>query len=151
MSRYIIGIDPDSSKHGVAVYFHGELVRLESMSLMTLLDYIKETSDLIAPHTFEVHIEDVCAKKAVWHAKKEILAVKLMSAQRVGMCKQAQREVEFMAEYLGVKVVKHPISSTWKSQAGKKQFQAVTGWPKSGNEDTRSAAYFGWLGVTSNK
>jgi len=148
MSRYIIGIDPDSSKHGVAIYENSKLITLESMPLLTVYSLLVSLG-YSRKNNVEIHIEDLCAKKASWHAKKKKLAVKLMTAQRVGMCKQAQREVEFMAEYLGVKVVKHPISSTWKSQPGKKQFQAVTGWPKSGNEDTRSAAYFGWLGVTS--
>ena len=139
----IIGIDPDSKAHGVAVYKNGKLIKLESMALPQFYNFLMMecgTDDV------QVHIEDVQAKKAVWHNKKGSQAAYGMTCQRVGMCKQAQSELERVCEYFVVKVVRHKISKTWKDQAGKKQFEKVTGWSGRSNEDTRSAAYFGWLG-----
>ena len=96
-----------------------------------------------------IHIENVCGiSYSGFHVRgKDSLPVKLKKAENVGMCKQAQREVEFMAEHLGVKVVKHPISPQWKNQAGKKMFERMTGWTGRSNEDSRSAAWFGYLGT----
>jgi len=144
MGKTIIGIDPDSNRHGVAEYWDGELVNLHSMRLMDLRDLLE---DIKPRNEIEIHIEDVCAKKATWHAKDKTAAVKATADQRVGMCKQAQREVEYLAEYLGIKIVKHTISKRWKSQREKTQFEKVTGWTGRSNEDTRSAAYFGFLGL----
>ena len=72
-----------------------------------------------------------------------------MAAQRVGWWKPAEYVVVRVFEHYGIKVVKHKISKMWKDQPGKKQFENVTGWSGRSNEDTRSAAYFGWLGVAS--
>ncbi len=144
--KITIGIDPDSNKHGVAEYWDRELISLRSMRLMDLRDLLES----IRPREkVEIHIEDVCGvSNSGFHVRgKDPLPVKLKKAEHVGMCKQAQREVEYLAEYLGIKVVKHPISKRWKSQAEKKIFEKVTGWEGRSNEDTRSAALFGYLGL----
>ena len=39
MPKIVIGIDPDSKAHGVAVYADGELVDLRNMTLIELLNY----------------------------------------------------------------------------------------------------------------
>lgn len=145
MPKIIIGIDPDSKKNGVAVYVDGELKELSSLplfSLYLLLKHLKKTSDDIT-----VHIEDLIAVSAAFNARdrKANIHVKLKMAQSVGMCKQAQYEIENACLLLGIDVVKHKISKCWKKD--KAQFELVTGWKGRSNEDTRSAAYFGWLGV----
>ena len=149
----IIGIDPDSKAHGVAEYYNGVLVRLASLDLMSI--YLNLENALInieargGDEKIEVHIEDVNAVSAAFNArdKKTNINVKLKMAQHIGKCKQAQIEVERVCEFLGVKVVKHKISSNWKdTRHGKKQFEMVTGWTNRSNEDTRSAAWFGFLG-----
>jgi len=146
MSKIVIGVDPDSSKHGVSEYRDGKLVNLWSMRLMELRDFL----DGISPKDqVEIHIEDVCGiSNSGFHVRgKDPLPVKLKKAENVGMCKQAQREVEYLAEYLGIKIVKHSISKRWKSQQGKAEFEKLTGWTGRSNEDTRSGAYFGFLGL----
>lgn len=145
MNDVVIGIDPDSKAHGVATYINGKLCALESLALMELLDKITEVSR-IKNTTLEVHLEDVNAVSAAFNArdKKTNINVKLKMAQHIGMCKQAQVEIERMMQPLSVKVVKHKISKAWKKD--KAQFEKITGWSGRSNEDTRSAAYFGWLG-----
>lgn len=147
----IIGIDPDSSANGVAVYRKGALSELVSLNTFQLNTFI---ACCLSEDDAEVHIENVCGISAAFTArdKKKPLAVKLKMAQHIGMCKQAQIEVERICSAYEVGVVKHKVSSMWKdADSGKKQFEKVTGWNGRSNEDTRSAAYFGWLGVTAKR
>lgn len=138
----VIGIDPDSKAHGIAVYENNKLVRLESMSLIGFSELLSDYEGF----PLEVHIEDVCGVSAAFGARDERgnIHVKLKMAQNIGMCKQAQVELERTSDYYKVKVVKHKISKMWKKD--KAQFEKVTGWKGRSNEDTRSAAYFGFLG-----
>ena len=143
MNKIIIGIDPDSKSHGFAAYGNGKLQILESRNLLQVQDFIKA----YFPSDIEVHIEDVNGVSAAFMARdrKTNLNVKLKMAQHIGMCKQSQVELERLFASKGIKVVKHKISKMWKKD--KAQFQKVTGWAGRSNEDTRSAAYFGYLGL----
>ena len=148
----ILGIDPDSEKHGVAIYKDGKLESLESFSLLEIQEYIEDFIALgdqgyFVPSDFVVHIEDVNAVSAAFRARdnKNNIHVKLKMAQSIGMCKQAQVELERLFNKYGIKTVKHKISKQWKKD--KALFEKITGWSGRSNEDTRSAAYFGWLGV----
>ena len=149
MSKIIIGIDPDSKAHGVAVYKNGKLTELTNSTIIDLMEFFDDVSDF-KTIDFEVHIEDVNGVSAAFMArdKKANIHVKLKMAQSIGMCKQAQIELERMFDHYGVKVVRHKISKQWKSaKSGKPMFERITGWTGRSNEDTRSAAYFGYLGT----
>lgn len=145
MTKWVIGIDPDSNKHGVAICVDGKLTELKSWQLMDLMTYL----EMLPPECVTVHMENVCANNAVFsssanrHTSKALVA----RSRKLGMVQQAQKELERVFEWLEIPVVKHKISSAWKNAAGKNQFEQVTGWTKRSNEDTRSAAYFGFLGV----
>lgn len=137
----VIGVDPDSDKHGVAIYQDKKLIELKSLRLIDLIGvfrYYEHKNPVL-------HIEDVCGQNSAFR-KKHVANAKAGTAinRNIGMCQQAQVEVERMAEYYGIEVVKHRISKAWKKDRG--LFESVTGWNKSSNEDTRSAAYFGYLG-----
>ena len=146
MKKLIIGCDPDVDGKGFAIYEDGVLTNLVGMPIMYLYNYFRlvncKYSDI------ELHIEDLNANKssAFSHNKKLSAQVKNKISERVGRCKQMQLEVEKVAEYFGVKIVRHKVSSKWKDAAGKKEFERVTGWAGRSNEDTRSASYFGFLG-----
>jgi len=152
MSKIILGIDPDSKAHGVAVYFNGKLEELHSLNLMDLHQLIDDNLIGIANDLgldIEVHIEDVKANNAVF-MKPQKMTQKLLGEAKargrtLGMCQQAQTEVERLIDTWDIKVVKHKISKMWKKD--KAQFEKVTGWTGRSNEDTRSAAYFGFLGL----
>ena len=58
----IVGIDPDSVKHGFAEYRDNELVALRSMSLMDIIDWIDDTKH--EDRLFS--IEDVSANNFVY-------------------------------------------------------------------------------------
>lgn len=147
MEPIIIGIDPDSSKHGVALYVGEKLKALHNWQALDLFSYFRENLDGV--RHFEIHIENVCGVNATF-SKEFVKNAKAQTtiSRSLGMCQQAQVEVERVAVYFGVKVVKHPISKNWKdATTGKRILKNHFGWDKSSNEDTRSAAYFGYLGV----
>ena len=146
----IIGCDPDSSKSGYAEYKGGELLDLKSLTLIEIykmFEFISCLSD-----SCELHIEDLNAIKSNAFAvkSKDTLPMKLRKAGNVGQCKQVQLEIERIAEHFNIKVVRHSVSSKWKDKNGKVEFERVTGWTGRSNEDTRSAAYFGKLGVIAH-
>lgn len=145
MNKFVIGCDPDSKAHGIAIYEYGKLTELHNLQLIelyTLIKNLKQFGKVI------VSIEDNNAISAIYAGRfgnKDSQAVKSKKAQHVGMCKQAQIEVERACKELGVEAIQWKPSKLWKDQDGKKQFEAVTGWKGRSNEDTRSASYFGWL------
>lgn len=150
MSKVIIGIDPDSKAHGLAVYIDGKLDSLLSLSLigfMSMMEVMDYPADDI-----ECWIEDVSGSSAIFagrFAGGDSQAVRSKKAQHVGMCKQAQIELERVIEHLGFKLVRVKVSKQWKKD--KSAFELATGWKGKSNEDTRSAAYFGWLGCKTNR
>ena len=152
-AHFTIGIDPDSGKHGVALYENETLVSLNNFTLLQLRDFLlaffgNDFSSL------QIHIEDNASVKSAYTAKNkrgESLAVKLNIAQKIGMVKQAQIELERMLKELGIKVVHRKQSKRWKSAAEVEMFKSATGWTSRSNEDTRSAAYFGYAGAREQK
>ena len=144
---YDIGVDPDSEKHGVAVYADGKLQELSNLNLIDLYlftkDALKNGSSVI------FHIENTLAINATF-AKSGIANQRARStvSRSVGMCQQAQKELVKALSILDVEINYYPISKSWKAAAtGKAALKAATGYSGKSNEDTRSAAYFGWLGL----
>ena len=139
MKKLIIGCDPDVDGKGFAIYKDGVLTELKSLSLIKLHQFIEMSEYPI--FDIELHIEDLHSNKGCW--------VKGGSggARSVGRCEQMQLEVEKVFEDFDIKIVRYPVSSQWKNASGKKEFERVTGWKGRSNEDTRSAAYFGYLGT----
>ena len=142
--KIVIGFDPDSKAHGVAVYQNKELIKLKSMTLMEVIDFTKTINrDFFF---IEAHIENVCANNAVFNPKTKSEA--RARGRTLGLCQQSQIELERALSHYGITIVHHKISSRWKSaKSGKLEFEKATGWTRRSNEDTRSAAYFGAIGA----
>ena len=156
MTKIIIGCDPDSDKSGIAIYANGELKDICSMTLIQIYRlFAQRAIDRIADanNTCELHIENLNGNNssAFGHTAKQSMQVKNKISEGVGKCKQVQTEIERIAEYFEIKIVRHQVNSMWKSQIQKNIFESVTGWKGSSNEDSRSAAYFGYLGVITGK
>lgn len=113
---------------------------------MSLID-IYEALRALPSEMTELHIENVKGVSGIFAQRTsgKGKAVALKMAQSVGMCKQIQTEVERIAEHFGIKVIRHQVSKMWKKD--KAQFEKLTGWTGRSNEDSRSAAYFGYLGA----
>ncbi len=142
MSKLIIGVDPDSKAHGVAIYHDKKLVKLECLTLMQIHELLHK--DYWNENVIFA-IENVAAKKTTFN--KTFVSnprANTRVSNSVGMCQQAQIELERMLDYLGFRYIHCSISNNWKSQAGKKQFEIATGWKGRSNEDTRSAAWMGY-------
>ncbi len=147
MNHLIIGVDPDSEAHGVAIYIDGKIDKLATMDLTGIIDSTKW--QISHGNTVEFHIENVCAQNAAF-AKKGIKNARAATNvnRSLGMCQQSQKELERALSYLDVKITHHQIASNWKkSDQGKKALKHYTGYEGRSNEDTRSAAYFGYLGA----
>lgn len=144
MNKMTIGVDPDSSKNGVAIYKGVELFDL--LNLTTIQFYL--LCEEFHEHISAVNIENVNGNRCSSFGWRSLpnAKVKAKYSESVGKCKHAQQEIERICEYFDIKIVHHKVSSKWKDAQGKKEFERVTGWTKRSNEDTRSAAWFGCVG-----
>lgn len=139
----VIGIDPDSKAHGVAFYYDGELVNIDRLKRRELIIEVEEW--LSVDYTV-LSIENVLANSSTWRAKAgEKAAVSAKKGMAIGKLHQATQELIDDLDGLHIPYKLHKVSSKWKDQQGKKEFERITGWNKRSNEDTRSAAYFGFL------
>ena len=139
--KTIVGIDPDSKAHGVAIWRDGMLSELQMLTTIQVYHYLKlsRANDLL------VSIENVLKQNFVYTRNaKASKAAHAKVALSVGRCQQAQQELMNWLDHLGVKYVLHPPqAANWAKNRA--YFAKVTGWTKQSNEDTRSAAYFGFL------
>ena len=146
MSKVIIGCDPDSKAHGIAVYIDGKLTHLFNANCIDLMKFIND--ELFAYSDITAHVENVKGSNAVFmppsRASNKLIAEAKARGRTLGMCQQSQTELERVFEHFNIEVVHHKISKRWKKQ--KEEFERVTGWKKRSNEDNRSAAYFGLIG-----
>ena len=155
MSKIIIGCDPDSNKSGFAKYQDGNLISVECLTLFDVFTWFKgeSVSCKYLGFDIELHIENLngISSNAFSIKGRDPLPVKLKKAEHVGKCKQVQIEIERIAESFGIKVVKHRVSKMWKDSKLGKAALADLGWHGQSNEDSRSACYFGYLGVKQSK
>lgn len=149
MSKVIIGCDPDSNKSGWAVFRNGKLLHVTCKSMVEIFEYFSGARKL----DIELHIENVngISSNAFSVKGRDPLSVKLKKAEHVGKCKQSQIEIERIAKYHGAKVVHHKVSKMWKDSKIGKAALADLGWHGQSNEDSRSATYFGYLGVKQSQ
>ncbi|MDX1489715.1 MAG: hypothetical protein R3332_00360 [Pseudohongiellaceae bacterium] len=136
----VVGLDPDSKKHGIAIYVDGALSELMTLDLVELRKWLDEQEGDI---TFS--IENVLAQNFVYNRNaKASKSAHAKVALSVGRCQQAQEEVMRELTDRSVPFVLHkPTKANWAKN--KAQFERFTGWTGRSNEDTRSAAYFGFI------
>ena len=142
-----IGVDPDAANHGIAIYYDGRLIDLKMLPLMQV--YQLRLDEQFDGQIVRWHIEDVCANNAIFakHLTPKP-AANYAIARKVGKLQQACKDLTDLLEYFFPHDPQYfyPISRKWKDSNGKKEFMMATSWKERSNEDTRSAAYFGFLG-----
>ena len=146
MNAYNVGIDPDSDRHGIAVYLNGTLAQLHNLQLLEIRELLL---NMLNEGCVVAHIEDTTAINTRFE-KKGVKNEKAATAidRSIGKVQQAQVEVERLLVSVGIRYTKQRISSAWKDpKSGKKQFELITGWNGRSNEDTRSAAYICFIGM----
>lgn len=142
MSRIIIGIDPDANLHGVAIFVDGQLQALRKMMLPEIMCYIQEVR---RDNEIFVSMENVLHTNAVFpeHAQKN-MRKHAKVANNIGRCQQSCIELVRLFTYLEVPhQLVRPTAGNWAHN--KSLFEKATGWKGTSNEDTRSAAYFGFM------
>lgn len=141
----VIGVDPDSEAHGVAIYEDRKLISILNLSRNGLLELIM--SHPAACGNSLVSLENVLANQFVY--SRNIQASKAAQskvAMHIGRCQQAQVELMRDLDYYKVRYVLHkPQNGNWAKN--KEQFEKVTGWTGRSNDDQRSAAFFGFLAL----
>lgn len=143
MSRVVLGIDPDANLHGVAVFENGLLTDLRKMYLTEIMTYIQEKRREV-PFLL-VGMENVLHTNAVFEDKAQRNIRKHAKvSNNIGRCQQSCIELMRLFAYLDqpYQLIK-PTGRDWKHN--KALFEKITGWTGKSNEDTRSAAYFGWI------
>ncbi len=139
-----IGVDPDSDGHGIAIYIDGNLAELTKWDLMDFIPHAPDSRILWA-------IENVMANQFVYKRNEQkTKAAQSKVAMHIGRCQQAQVELEKVLKYHGARyALIKPMKGNWATD--KTQFEKVTGWTGRSNADTRSAAFFGFLGLKLGK
>lgn len=156
----LFAIDPDTKKSGGAMYEDGKLTGLLNF---TLSEYI-EMLPLLAQEGAILVIEDANLINAIYADKvnkkprnltpQQWERVKLKKAQSVGMIKrQCSVMIELAHAYDIKEVVTYKprqgnwagVTKTVNNKQGVALLKKHTGWGKVSNNETRSAAFFGWL------
>lgn len=144
----VIGVDPDSKKHGIAIYKYG---KLDDLLMMSLPEIVEDVIKCVPYKNRGViwSIEDVMHNQFIYSRNANgNKTIQSKIAMYVGRNQQSFVELVRMLEHHGIKPELYkPNKGNWAKN--KTQFQNVTGWTASSNEDTRSAAYFGWLAITN--
>ena len=137
----VVGIDPDTERHGVATYVDGKLHSLMKLNTIELIEKFRFYNDAV------FSIENTLVNKFIYNRNKTRNAkVDQKIMLNVGRCQQAQIELMRQLEYYGMPyVLNAPQKGNWANNED--QFKKVTGWSKRSNKDTRSAAYFGYLAI----
>jgi hypothetical protein len=143
--KYTIGIDPDSDRHGIAVYENGTLITCATATTIEIVTvyvpYFRALGEL------QFAIENVAANSFVYGRNSQSSkAAQAKVGVSIGRCQQAQIELVRWLELEAVPcTLIKPTAGNWANN--KAQFERVTGWTGRSNSDGRSAALFGWLAL----
>ena len=149
---YIIGIDPDTDKSGIAqVRVAGREVELFSASFPELLDYLQRMrqKELTEGVKVMVVVEASWRISTNWHTKRgESVRVSASKGIDQGRCAEVGRKIVECARYYGLDVKEQlPLKKIWKGPDGKitdeeiKVFIPIKGRT---NQETRDAALLAW-------
>ena len=142
--NYVIGIDPDADKHGVAIYKNGTLIDLRMMNTTEIIQYVLPLEPM-GGMAVQFSIENVMANQFVYaRNQKASKAAQSKVAMSIGRCQQSQVELMRWLDYHEIPYQLHkPQKGNWADK--RMIFENATGWTKQSNADTRAAAYFGFI------
>lgn len=153
---YIIGIDPDVKKSGVAqLRMAGREVELFSISFPELIDYLQRMADFQHRTGMKVTIvvEDSWRISHIWKAQRGVnvreIEKMLKIAENVGRCHAVGMKIVECARNYGLDVVEQlPLKKIWKGKDGKithDELSAfVPGLPSRTNQEERDAMLLAW-------
>lgn len=134
----VIGIDPDQTASGVAIWRGETLTDLLTLPLLPLIQFISEQKAAGALFV----LEDVEANKPVFRRGKTSTRAMMRIAQNVGSVKARARDIEQALQASGAEFVKIKPLKGWYKQAktDAAMFNSLTGWTGRSNADKRDAA-----------
>lgn len=151
---FIIGIDPDSDKSGVAHYSTGNKVMVvHSLKFPQLVDYVVNESRaaLLSGVTLDVVIEAGWLNESHWHLNpKDSKLMAAFKGNAVGRNHETGRKIVEMCKHYGIqpKEVK-PLRKIWKGKDGKITHDEISvfipGFPSKSNQEVRDAALIAWM------
>ena len=147
-SKIIVGIDPDSDRHGYAVYKDRKLIVCASACTVEIIqNYLPDFNPLATIFS----IENVMQNQFVYARNRKVTkAAESKVAMHIGRCQQAQLELMKWLDYYKIPYVLHaPQKGNWSDK--KELFEKITGWTGRSNPDSRAAAFFGFLALQNNK
>lgn len=144
---YIIGIDPDTDKSGIAqVRVAGREVELFSASFPELLDYLQRMrqKELMEGVRVVVVVEAAWKISTNWHTKRaESVRTAARKGKDAGRCHEVGRKIAECARYYGLDVVEQlPLKKIWKGRDGKitdEEIKAFIPIKGRSNQETRDA------------
>lgn len=149
---YIIGIDPDTDKSGVAqLRVAGREVELFSASFPELLDYLQRMrqKELMEGVKVLVVVEASWRISTNWHTKRgDSVRVVAQKGKDAGRCHEVGRKIVECARYYGLEVKEQlPLKKIWKGKDGKITDEEIKAFiPIKGrtNQEARDAALLAW-------
>lgn len=146
---YIIGIDPDCDKSGVAILsMKTKIIDVYTFTFPTLIDFFEDCKALL-PNLLVV-VEAGWLNETHFHLKSgDSRRVSAAKGNSVGRNHETGRKIVEMAKHYGLEVVEQrPLRKCWKGQNGKitheELSQFVPGLPSRTNQETRDAVLLAW-------
>ena len=149
---YIIGIDPDTDKSGVAqLRVSGREMGVFSLSFPALLDYLQRMAQF-QTHTgmkMLVVVEASWKISTNWHTKRgDNVRTVARKGKDAGRCHEVGRKIAECARYYGLEVKEQlPLKKIWKGPDGKITHEEISIFiklPSRTNQETRDAALLAW-------
>ena len=149
---YIIGIDPDTDKSGVAqLRVAGHEMGTFSSSFPELLDYLQRMAQFQHRTGMRVLVVVEASWKIStnWHTKRgESVRVSASKGIDQGRCAEVGRKIVECARYYGLEVKEQlPLKKIWKGKDGKITHDEISVFIRMGgrsNQETRDAALLAW-------
>ena len=152
MVDYIIGIDPDTNKSGVAqLRVAGHEMDAFSISFPELLDYLQRMrqKELMEGVKVLVVVEASWLISTNWHTKRgESERTVARKGNDAGRCHEVGRKIVECARHYGLEVKEQlPLKKIWKGPDGKITHEEISAFIRMGarsNQETRDAALLAW-------
>lgn len=134
MNKIYIGIDPDTVKNGVAIWYPKkqqlELNNLKFFDLFELIKSMKIRNEII------VIIDAGWLNKSNFHVTGTNKNVNGKIGERVGANHETGKKIAEMCDYLGVA---YELNRPTRSKVNKEVFEKITGYKGRTNQETRDA------------
>jgi hypothetical protein len=148
-TRYILGIDPDLEKSGIALLDRqrGEFLKVSAVSFVEMSLILR--GDVPDKDDITIVLED-SDLSTNWHVNpRDNVHVAAAKGRSIGMCHATARHIKELAEYYRLQVVQmKPLRKCWKGPNGKithdECVQFMRNLPTRTNQEMRDAALLAW-------